>query len=178
MKEWRGNIVTVVQNPCCSARVPCKQTYSSPRGVAITLPLRRRSTRSLPCFNAEVPRGSQVNRQFESAAPLGYFEARQNPHSYLNYIHFLSVALHTKTLPFRKHEGGARALHTKVATLPGLTRRVTKANTAPAATFQPRLTRCLARKTNCTSPLERRERIACNRIAFEFSLQLFTSTKS
>lgn len=83
-----------------------------------------------------------------------------------------------KTLPFRKHEGGARALHTKVATLPGLTRRVTKANTAPAATFQPRLTRCLVRKTNCTSPLERRERIACNRIAFEFSLQLFTSTKS
>lgn len=93
MKEWRGNIVTVVQNPCCSARVPCKQTYSSPRGVAITLPLRRRSTRSLPCFNAEVPRGSQVNRQFESAAPLGYFEARQNPHSYLNYIHFLEASL-------------------------------------------------------------------------------------
>lgn len=106
MKEWRGNIVTVAQNPCCSARVPCKQTYSSPRGVAITLPLRRRSTRSLPCFNAEVPRGSQVNRQFESAALRSAISKRARIHIRISITYiFASLSRENVTLSQTRRRG-------------------------------------------------------------------------
>lgn len=134
MKESRENIVTLVQNVVVS----CKQTYTLPEiSVRDNGSVATGSSRSRPCFNAEPPRSSR-ERQFESAAPLGYLEARQNPHSCLNYIHF-RVALSRKRYPFanREEKRVLSTRHHENRHAPGLTRRVTNHVTAPAATFQP-----------------------------------------
>lgn len=131
MKESRGNIVTLVQNVVVS----CKQTYTLPEISVRDNGLSRRdhldpghvSTQSHP-----------EAAESGNSRSLGYLEARQNPHSCLNYIHF-RVALSRKRYPFanREEKRVLSTRHHENRHAPGLTRRVTNHVTAPAATFQP-----------------------------------------
>lgn len=130
MKESRGNIVTLVQNVVVS----CKQTYTLPEiSVRDNGSVATGSSRSRPCFNAEPEAAESGNSR-----SLGYLEARQNPHSCLNYIHF-RVALSRKRYPFanREEKRVLSTRHHENRHAPGLTRRVTNHVTTPAATFQP-----------------------------------------
>lgn len=165
MKEWRGNIVTLVQNTVVRrVRVSCKQTYTSPPndngcdGILSSVVFQRRSQPKAA--------GKAAIREHGTSGAISQ-RARIHIRISITYI-FASLSRENVTLS-QTHEGGARAPHTprhENRHAAGLTRRVTNHLTAPAATFQPPFNTLPRPQDKLCLVSRRGKELLRNRIAF------------